>query len=477
MGAEGAEELEPAALLVDGAADLRRRVQEAAVELLYGSSSGALGGLAATLAVLVYLLWRACPHRTVVAWTAVNVAILAARAVLVLVNRKWRSVCSTTWWYRVHLIGTAATGCAVGSIAIVLYPHGNLEIIVLLYLVLAGNAAGAIGLHAVSLPSYFAYAAPLYLPFIVRLIVSPTASEQLMGWLGPLLCVVLWFSAVRISRATRASLRLGFENQTLVETLQKEKREVEQLNATLRELSLRDPLTGLRNRRYVSEVIDEEAELHAVQVGLQANGKDRRRRELLRYFGLYMVDLDHFKRVNDTFGHDAGDAVLRQLAELLIASVRVEDVVARWGGEEFLVVLRHTHLEYVPVFAEKLLNLVGSYRFEVAEEKSVQLTCSIGCVAFPLSDATADIFKFEEAVTLSDRALYNAKQTGRNRAVQVAAGPRLGEFPATLRSACRDLAAAVANGTVELEEISIGPRSGGSDDPRQTSEAPDLAPM
>ena len=88
-----------------------------------------------------------------------------------------------------------------------------------------------------------------------------------------------------------------------------------------------------------------------------------------------------------------------------------------------------------------------------------------------------DIFKFEEAVTLSDRALYNAKQTGRNRAVQVAAGPRLGEIPATLRSACRDLAAAVANGTVELEEISIGPRSGGSDDPRLTSEAPDLAPM
>src|SRR5690606_14074493 len=126
---------------------------------------------------------------------------------------------------------------------------------------------------------------------------------------------------------------------------------------------------------------------------------------------ILLCDVDHFKGVNDNYGHPVGDEVLRQVARVLRTAVRVIDIPARYGGEEFAVVLESTDLEGALHLAERIREDVG--RLEIQTEKGVlQVTMSIGVAAFP-DDAREQALLIERA----DLALYHAKQTGRNRVV------------------------------------------------------------
>jgi two-component system cell cycle response regulator len=161
------------------------------------------------------------------------------------------------------------------------------------------------------------------------------------------------------------------------------------------ELSTRDGLTNLFNRRYFDERLW--AELAFA----------RRHGTLL---GLLLLDLDHFKRLNDTYGHIAGDRTLMGVARALEAQVRGEDMVARYGGEEVVVLLRDTPLAGVEVLAERLRASVESLRVR-HEGKELTVTASIGGVVVrPARSTTAD-----ELIAAADRLLYEAKLQGRNR--------------------------------------------------------------
>lgn len=166
-------------------------------------------------------------------------------------------------------------------------------------------------------------------------------------------------------------------------------------NEQLRELSSVDPLTKLFNRRYFMQALEAE---YARSV---------------RYatpLSFLMLDIDHFKRLNDTYGHQAGDEVLRGLADLLRVRVRGSDVAGRYGGEEFCVLLPHTGLQGAAELAERIRAAVEGTPIEARGER-LGITVSVGAAACPGPRvATAD-----DLIRLADEALYEAKAAGRNR--------------------------------------------------------------
>jgi diguanylate cyclase (GGDEF)-like protein len=174
-------------------------------------------------------------------------------------------------------------------------------------------------------------------------------------------------------------------------------RELETAYAQIEEASLTDPLTGLRNRRYLEQTIGAD---------LDVSSRGGVERDMV----ILMVDLDHFKSVNDRHGHAAGDAVLVQLARLLQRTFRTSDHVVRWGGEEFLIVARFVDGARATELAEKLRAAVESHEFVLPDGAVLRKTCSIGVAVWPFTPAVT----WEHAVDLADAALYEAKRGGRN---------------------------------------------------------------
>ncbi len=169
------------------------------------------------------------------------------------------------------------------------------------------------------------------------------------------------------------------------------------LRETLQWQAIRDPLTGLFNRRYMEESLKREM------------ARVKRQEASL---GVIMVDLDHFKDFNDTFGHKAGDALLVALAALLKNHIRLEDIACRYGGEEMLLILPETSLEITTQRAEELREQIGRLQVEYLGQTLGLTTASLGVAAFPEHGKD-----WEEIIQAADAALYRAKAEGRNRVV------------------------------------------------------------
>ena len=165
--------------------------------------------------------------------------------------------------------------------------------------------------------------------------------------------------------------------------------------SSIKNIAIYDTLTGLYNRRYFED-----------RLGMDAQKS---------FYGgtplsLVMVDIDHFKKVNDTFGHTEGDQVLCKISSLLKSSVRKKDTVARYGGEEFILILPEAGLEASFVIAERIRRLIENTLFEVGQAQ-VNLTVSMGISNFPSHRAKSK----EELIKMADQALYDAKRGGRNK--------------------------------------------------------------
>lgn len=168
--------------------------------------------------------------------------------------------------------------------------------------------------------------------------------------------------------------------------------EIAGLQAALREQATRDGLTGCFNRRYLDETLEREI------------ARARRDGQPL---SVVMLDLDHFKQLNDTCGHQVGDAALREVAEILRRDVRTEDVPCRYGGEEFLILMPQMPLAVAAERAEAWRQAVETMRIPGSEAR---ITLSVGIAAFPEHGANSD-----QLTGSADQALYRAKRSGRNR--------------------------------------------------------------
>lgn len=150
-----------------------------------------------------------------------------------------------------------------------------------------------------------------------------------------------------------------------------------------------DKLTGLKNRRYLQEKLEEQI------AGYSLNPEP---------FSLCIIDIDHCKKVNDTFGHQTGDYVLEKLASILKSQSRKEDIVARYGGEEFVVLLPNTGISEARTIAENLRHSIADSTWNIG-----QITVSIGIATFTSADTDSILLQ------KADRALYTSKEQGRNR--------------------------------------------------------------
>lgn len=175
------------------------------------------------------------------------------------------------------------------------------------------------------------------------------------------------------------------------------------LREALRSQSIKDPLTGLYNRRYLTEMLDRET---------------RRAVRAEQALGILMLDLDHFKKFNDTYGHDAGDSVLRETASFLSKSVRGEDVVCRFGREEFVVILPTADLNAAHARAERIRSKLRELTVLHQGQSLGMITVSVGVAVLP-EHGTAP----QELLDAADAALYRAKREGRDRVVNAAPLP------------------------------------------------------
>ena len=189
-------------------------------------------------------------------------------------------------------------------------------------------------------------------------------------------------------------------------------RELANANLELLDASLTDMLTGVRNRRYFTNSI--EADVRQALRAFDNPSTDLRNRDLV----FYLIDIDHFKRVNDQFGHKIGDQVLAEVARRINSAARLSDAVIRWGGEEFLLLSRYTDRTEAHVLANRILDSVGSkpYHVEVSNA-DLCITCSVGWAVFPWTEIETNLVSHDQVLVLADFALYQAKGSGRNRAV------------------------------------------------------------
>jgi diguanylate cyclase (GGDEF)-like protein len=210
-----------------------------------------------------------------------------------------------------------------------------------------------------------------------------------------------WFS-LRVARFTQGNAVWALVEREEITARKQAELEVERSRAAYRELATRDELTGLFNRRALDQMLAEE---------------ESRYERYGSTVAVAMVDIDHFKRVNDDYGHAVGDAALRWLADLLAKNVRVVDKVARYGGEEFVVIAPELNALEACAMAERLRAVIVSHPFRHVgpDGNAIELpiTASFGVAAIP-----GDVESGSALVIAADKALYAAKRCGRNCTVQ-----------------------------------------------------------
>ncbi|WP_426416648.1 two-component regulator propeller domain-containing protein [Aestuariirhabdus sp. LZHN29] len=209
-------------------------------------------------------------------------------------------------------------------------------------------------------------------------------------------------------------------NRDLEEKVSQRTEELQELNnslqnaySSLENVAQTDPLTGLFNRRYFTARIDNDVQLiNQNYAELNKRSTDEPHNADMVF---YMIDLDHFKAVNDTYGHAAGDAVLTRISEILHHVLRESDYIVRWGGEEFLVVTRRTNRRHAPELAERIRTRIENTKFQINDEgKTIQRTCSIGYAAYPFGQQNPTGINWAQVVDIADMALYAAKRSTRN---------------------------------------------------------------
>jgi diguanylate cyclase (GGDEF)-like protein len=192
-------------------------------------------------------------------------------------------------------------------------------------------------------------------------------------------------------------------------------KELAHANQELLDASVTDLLTGVRNRRFFSNSIQADVQ-QALRSVTSLAATETRNCDLV----FYLIDIDHFKRVNDLFGHQIGDLVLVEVARRISSAARLSDAVIRWGGEEFLLMSRYTDRKEAGVLARRVLDAVGAKPCHIegiADE--INVTCSVGWAAFPWIESDPASISHDQVLVLADYALYQAKGAGRNRAVGV----------------------------------------------------------
>jgi diguanylate cyclase (GGDEF)-like protein len=250
--------------------------------------------------------------------------------------------------------------------------------------------------------------------FHFRVLPNFWQSSWARGGMGLVLIAGVW---IFVSMRTRTLHRRKGE---LEKAVAERSAELLQKNKELQDISLTDPLTSTRNRRYFYETISKDI-AQALRSHQRSNDSPVpvTRQELI----FALVDIDRFKRVNDELGHTAGDRLLQEVAKRIASVMRKSDDLVRWGGEEFLLVCRTTDRENASLLCTRVLEAVRELPFDVGNGVEVHKTCSVGWAPFPWIQGAGGTLSIENVLELADKALYLAKREGRNRSYGLVPAP------------------------------------------------------
>ncbi|HKK22561.1 MAG TPA: diguanylate cyclase, partial [Pseudohaliea sp.] len=364
---------------------LAERVHFDRLDLYYRSLRQALAAVVLNSAILCWLLWNENRALALGGWLVATFTVTAYRSAIALrFTRASPTERGSRRWYYHAIVGALLSGLTWGAAGYLLFTTDNIYNQSLLAFVIAGMCAGSVVSLAAFVEAGIPFLALSILPFAFRLFTEGSVEAAQLGAMALLYLVLMATFARRVNE----TVVRGFEMTHLRQRAE----------ATVERQALYDDLTGLPNRRLLL---------------------DRLRRERARvlrhnnHAALLFLDLDHFKRINDSLGHSAGDAVLVEVAERLLRQLREADTAARLGGDEFIIlltdlegtleqVIQHTHRT-----AERIRDTVAAPIDSGGTQ--LHLSTSIGVSLLPSdSDNTEDLLRH------ADTAMYKAKDQGRN---------------------------------------------------------------
>jgi diguanylate cyclase (GGDEF)-like protein len=246
----------------------------------------------------------------------------------------------------------------------------------------------------------------------------------------------------RVQREIAYARRLQLEVEARTAELAERNRDMERANRQLRQVSVSDSLTGLGNRRRLHDEMDS---LRRTQPG-----------DATRPFVLMVVDLDHLKPINDQFGHEGGDSVLLQIAEILSREIRADDLIVRWGGDEFVVLCRDADLQTAAALAERVRSRVAKQIFRVGNGQVARTSCSIGFAAAPFCPDHPELLDWQQVLSIADLALYHAKRD-RNTWIGWSATAAAAQLPSIVAALGADAAAMERDGFLIVQRRAWNP--------------------
>jgi diguanylate cyclase (GGDEF)-like protein len=333
---------------------------------------------------------------------AVLIAITLARLLLALLPRERREQrASVRAQFIAFTTGVALSSTTLGALVVLTWPLLDPARIAIVAVITSGLVSGAVMSLGFSPMVYMIYMLPPVGALFVMAVTDqrPHWGAEILATSFAIYALAVFSISLDQRRSRRAAIAMGLQ---------------------LSDLVVRDTLTKLHNRRFLQEFMTVESARIARDATDLEQGRQPARDVVM---GIFMLDLDFFKQVNDTYGHAGGDAVLRQTAEVLIRTMRKSDNLVRWGGEEFVAVAWVKDPTHVCIVAEKLRSAIEQTEFNLPDGQVLRKTVSIGYAAMPFSMARPRLLSWEQVLSIADAALYQAKEQGRNRWIGVSCGP------------------------------------------------------
>ncbi len=374
------------------------------VKLLFQLFGAGQASLLSIVAITAVALWNEVPHVKLVVWLALVVALSLVRATVYFGYQRARPLPNeAARWEYYFAAGASMMGLLWAAFIVLFFPPSTIEHQLLILLVITGVPVGAIGVLSPSTLAYFGYFIPAMVMLMLKFSMLGSQADATLAALVLVYGVTLLFIFRTLHNNLLENLKIKFHNQNLLQSLGVMHR-IEEINQELemelgerkrtedrmRHLAYHDTLTGLPNRGALQE--------HLHLMLNQAHQEQRR-------VGVLFLDVDRFKNVNDTLGHISGDTVLKVCAERLVRCVRHEDIVARTGGDEFVVVLSQVHdMNDVARVAQQIIDSLSA---EISlGTQQLRTSSSVGISLYPDDGVEA-----ETLLKNADTAMYAAKST------------------------------------------------------------------
>jgi len=361
------------------------------IRFIYGQGASILIGVMIAVSFLYWVLRDSVTAPYLRQWFFFMMVVVSAR--LLYFDRVIHRAANTEnirLWKRTYYSILFVTGAGWGFIAWVAFPEIPAHHQALMGLVFIGLFGGMMGRYSVIPPMVIIYCAPFIIPFVIRALMSDDSFANVLGILMATYSVMMTPVMKQVKRAATKSITL---NEDL-------KEEIEQRNRAEKELVLMattDPLTNISNRRAFYSAANKE--LHRAE-------------RYQKSCCLVLLDIDNFKKVNDEYGHAAGDSTLIKFVQICQAELRESDLIGRIGGDEFAIFLPETDKQSAIEITERLREAIAKSQVKT-QSKEFSFTTSIGaiCVEEALN------VTLESFMNRTDQALYRAKNEGRNRVV------------------------------------------------------------